>query len=224
MISDATLSYLRELEANNTKAWFEEHREVYETFRAEMTGVAGDLIALANEMDPAIGRANPDPSRCVTRTHRDMRFAVGKPPYKPEVFVMLNSVGDFQASASYYVHIEPGNLYAGGGVFRTERGVLDDLRERISKSPEKWREVVESPAMRKVFPEGLTSPDTLKVAPRGYSPEAPAIEYLRMTGFCANRSLTRKTVQGPEATKTILETFQTVKPMVDYLNKSAGGR
>ena len=149
-----------------------------------------------------------------------MRFGTGKPPYKSEVFIMLNGVGEAQSSASYYLHIEPGNVYAGGGIFVTEPKVLNHIRGRISSSYDAWLSVAESPAMQRMFPKGLTAPDSVKVAPHGYDVYDPAIQYLRMKGFCANRPLTRKQVEQDGGLDDVVQTFLTVKPMVDFINTS----
>ena len=222
MILHTTFDYLRDLEENNDREWFEAHRDRYDAYRENLTDVAGDLIAAASAFDPRVREANPDPSKCVSRTHRDMRFnKSNKPPYKTDAFISLNSVGGATSSAGYYFHVERGNTYAGGGVFTTDPPLLTKVRERISRSYDKWLSVAESTDMKKTFPDGLTSPETLKVAPHGFDVDDPAIEYLRMKGFCANHPLTNTRAQQGDVLSEITDTFRTVRPLVDYINTSA---
>lgn len=223
MIEKHTFDFLKGIAAHNDKAWFEEHRDDYERAKANLVQVAGLLIDAASRFDPNVAKANAEPARCVTRINRDMRFAKGKPPYKTEMFVMLNGVGDYHASASYYLHVEPGACYAGGGVFMTEPKALDNIRKRIAAAPDKWTGIVESAEMRKAFPDGLTSPETLKRAPQGYDPDHPAIAYLRMKGFCATRPLTNKQVQGDDAVDIVVETFKAARPLVGFINAAVAG-
>jgi len=222
MILHTTFDYLRDLEENNDREWFEAHRDRYDAYRENLVDVADDLIAAAGAFDPRVREANPDPSKCVSRTHRDMRFnKSNKPPYKTDAFISLNSVGGATSSAGYYFHVERGDTYAGGGVFTTDPPLLIKVRERISRSYDTWLDVVESSDMKKTFPDGLTSPETLKVAPHGFDVDDPAIEYLRMKGFCANRPLTNTRAQQGDVLSEITDTFRTVRPLVDYINTSA---
>lgn len=219
MITRSTLDYLRDLENHNDKEWFEAHRDRYDAYRANLVDIADELIAAAGSFDVRVREANPDPSKCVSRTHRDMRFnKSGKPPYKTDAFISLNSVGGATSSAGYYFHVERGNIYAGGGVFTTDPPLLDAVRQRISRSYDQWLAVVESEDMKAVFPDGLTSPETLKVAPHGYDVDDPAIEYLRMKGFCANHPLTAARAQQDGVLTEIVDTFRAVRPLVDFIN------
>lgn len=223
MIEKYTFDFLKGIAAHNDKEWFEDHRDDYERAKANLVDVAGRLIGAASRFDPKVANANAEPTKCVTRINRDMRFAKGKPPYKTDLFVMLNSVGDYQGSASYYLHVEPGGCYAGGGIFTTEPKALDHIRKRIAASVPKWTGVVESCEMRAMFPNGLTSPGELKRAPQGYDPDHLAIEYLRMKGFCANRKLTNKQLQDEDALDAVVETFKAAQPLVGYLNDAIAG-
>jgi len=222
MIDRSTYDYLAQLEKNNSKDWFEAHRDAYDAMRENLVDVAQELIAAASDFDPRVRDANPDPTRCVSRTHRDMRFTKGnKPPYKTDAFISLNSVGGATSSAGYYFHVERGNTYAGGGVFTTDPPLLDDVRRRISDRYDRWLSIVESDEMKAAFPDGLTAPETLKVAPHGYDAENPAIEYLRMKGFCANHPLPMSRAQSENARDEVVDVFRTVRPLVDFINVSA---
>lgn len=221
MIERSTFEFFRQLEQNNTKVWLEAHRTEYTAMRENLVEVAEELIAAASAFDPRVREANSDPARCVSRTHRDMRFNKGnKPPYKTDAFIALNSVGGATSSAGYYLHIELGNTYVGGGVFTTDPPLLHAIRHRISNSYDQWLKVVESDEMKRTFVDGLTAPETLKVAPHGYDVDDPAIEYLRMKGFCANRPLTAARVQDADVLDEIVATFQSVRPLVDFINTS----
>ena len=76
------LAFLRRLERNNSREWFERHRAVYET------EVRGPLRALVEEMDVRLARIAPeivgDPRRSVFRIHRDVRFSADKSPLQDQ--------------------------------------------------------------------------------------------------------------------------------------------
>lgn len=217
MIATSTFDFLKGIASHNEKEWLDQHRDAYEAAKADLADLAGALIDRSGEFDDKVGKANGDPVRCVSRLNRDMRFTKGKPPYKTDFFISLG-VGELQSTASYYVHVEPGACYAGGGVFTTAPEALGKIRDRIVAATDKWNSIVEAPELRRAFPKGLTSPGTLKTAPRGYDADHPAIEYLRMKGFCANHPLTNKAMQDKDAVDEIVRTFKAVRPLVDFIN------
>jgi uncharacterized protein (TIGR02453 family) len=222
VIDAKTFDFLHDITENNTKEWFEGHRAAYNDVLANLTDVSLALISGFDKENVGFAAANPDPRRTISRIHRDMRFAKpGKPRFKSEFFLMFKAPAAAPAIAGFYLHVEPGNVYFGGGAFTPQRPELTRIRKRLSNSYEKWLAVVESEPMKRMFPHGLTSPGNVKIAPQGYDPDDPAIEYLRMKGYCANRPMTMARVQESDSITDVVETFRTVRPLVDYLNEAA---
>jgi uncharacterized protein (TIGR02453 family) len=218
MIDAKTFDFLTDITENNTKEWFEDHRDAYNDVLANLTSVAEAVIAAYDAESPGFANANPNPRATISRIYRDLRFAKpGKPRYKSDFFLTFKPAGD-PLVAGYYLHVEPGNVYSGGGAFTPQRPELNRIRERLAGSYEKWLSVVESTPMQTMFPHGLTSPEDLKIAPKGYDPEDPAIAYLRMKGYCANRPMTMARSKQAAALGDVIESFVTVRPLVEYLN------
>ena len=218
MIDAATFKFLRDLDKNNEKEWFEAHRDRYDAALDNVTEVAAQLIDDAASYDPAIGKLDREPKKCVSRIHRDMRFQKGKPPYKTDWFVMLG--GDPQAGkgAGYFLHIQPSGSYAGGGLYTPDAETLHRIRERISKQFSEWKTVAESNRLTSIVPDGVTPPDELKTMPHGFDKDDPAAKYLRMKGYVANRALSNADLEGDKAQTLIVEAFKAVKPLVAFLN------
>jgi hypothetical protein len=76
----AAFRFLRDLERNNAKAWFEANRDVYER------EVREPMRLLVETLDATLGSIAPeivgDPKRSMFRIHRDVRFSKNKSPYK----------------------------------------------------------------------------------------------------------------------------------------------
>lgn len=222
VIDAKTFDFLHDITENNTKEWFEENRGAYNDVLTNLTDVSSALIADFDKENAGFAAANPDPRRTISRIHRDMRFAKPrKPRFKSDFFLAFKAPAAAPAIAGYYLHIESGNVYSGGGAFTPQRPELTRIRKRMAGAYEKWLAAVESKPMTRMFPDGLTSPGNLKIAPQGYDPDDPAIEYLRMKGYCANRPMTMSRVQESDSTADVVETFRTVRPLVDYLNEAA---
>ena len=69
----ASMRFLTSLKRNNTREWFQAHREAYER------DVREPLAALVEEMDVRFAHLAPeivgDPKRSLFRIHRDVRFS-----------------------------------------------------------------------------------------------------------------------------------------------------
>lgn len=217
MIHASTFEYLDDLGAHDTKDWFDAHRTRYNAVLQNLADVAEAIIAEVGATDLPFAQANPDPRATISRIHRDMRFAKdGRSKYKTDFFLIFKAPPT--SIAGYYLHVERDNVYAGGGAFTPQPGELDRIRQSIQQGYDRWLAVVGSPDMTRTFPDGLTSPETLKIAPKGYDPRDPAIEYLRRKGFCANHALSMAQIQRTDALADITHTFATVRPLVEYLN------
>lgn len=105
MLTKHTLQFLEELSHNNTKSWFEQHRNRYTQAQSEIKSFIEIWLNEFGKIDESI--AHLDPKKCIFRIHRDVRFSANKNPYKTNLGAYLYK-GDKQANyAGYYLHIEP---------------------------------------------------------------------------------------------------------------------
>ena len=220
MIAAKTLTFLRDLAKHNTKEWVDDHRDAYDGAVEDLTQLAARLLGAADQFDDRIGKNAIDPAKAVSRLHRDMRFQKGKPPYKTDWFVTIGEDAQSRGPAGYYVHVQPGNCYVGGGIFSPPPELLGHIRDRISSHYDQWRRIVENPDLLKLIDGGLTSPETLKTMPKGYDADDPSADYLRMKGFCANRSLTHRQIESDEGFALTVEAFNAIRPLVDFINEA----
>ena len=56
--------------------------------------------------------------------------------------------------------------------------------------------------------------------PVGYDETNPASEFLKMKGFCTKEPLSDKILTSKDCIQTIIQSFKTTKPLVDYINKA----
>jgi len=221
MITTRTMKFLKGVENDGTKAWIDTHRGEYDAARAEVLQAAISLIAESTRVDERIPDNQGKPRRCVSRLNRDARFAKGKSDYKSEFFIMLYPMGKAASVAAYYLHVQPGRSYAGGGAFNPPLETLNSVREAIAADPQQFRRLLATHAVKSNFPEGLTTSGTLQQAPRGFSAEHPAIELLKLKGYCFNHPLTDSALKGPKATSEIVQAWKAAKPLVDFINRAA---
>ena len=80
MIEASTLKFLKELESNNNRDWFQSNKKAFEAAQDNVAALAGFLIGAVGKFDPSV--AGLDPKSCVFRIYRDIRFSKDKSPYK----------------------------------------------------------------------------------------------------------------------------------------------
>lgn len=131
MIHKETLSFLKDLKSNNSREWFSENKKRYEFAKDNTLALTEELIGSVPIMDEAFLESFLEPRNCITRLNRDLRFTKDKTPYKTDYYIVLNKNGKNSCLAFYYVHIEPGNCFAGGGVWNPQNEQLEKIRQEI---------------------------------------------------------------------------------------------
>jgi len=111
---DAALEFYVGLEADNSKAYWTAHKDVYEG------SVKEPFQALSEAVEREFG-----PLR-VFRPYRDTRFSKDKTPYKTAAAAVTES----QGGAAYYVMINAEGLYAGSGYYHPRTRPARSLSHR----------------------------------------------------------------------------------------------
>jgi uncharacterized protein (TIGR02453 family) len=224
----AALDFLRGLARDNSKPWFEAHRDAYE---AE---VRAPLLDLVDEIDARLGTLAPelvgDRKKSVFRIHRDVRFSKDKRPYKTNAACWFfhrdvgragTAGGHVHGGAGFYFQLEPGNSFTGGGLWMPPRDELRAIRERIAGRHEELERIVTAAPFRKRF-GALETEGMLTRVPRGWEADHPAAAWLRYTSFTAGRPLTDEEVLAPKLAERVARDFAALVPLVRWLNGALG--
>lgn len=215
MIQTSTLKFLKDLKKNNNKSWFETHRKQYDLVKEDFLSLVQQLIRQIAAFDIPIG--NLEAKNCTFRINRDVRFSKNKDPYKNNIAAYFNKDGKKGIGAGYYLHIEPGKSMAAGGIWMPEPVVLTNIRQEIDYNLSEWEKIVTSRTFTRMFTEGIKG-DTLTRPPKGYDENNPAIKYLKMKSFIVTRAFTDAEVQNKNFATEVSNTFQKMKPLIDFLN------
>jgi len=220
MINKETLKFLKELKINNSKEWLDENKAKYDFAKNNILSLTTQLIKAVAGFDNTIASASLEPKNCITRLNRDLRFAKDKTPYKNDYYIVLNKNGKNSASAFYYVHIEPGNCFIGGGLWNPQPEQLKKARQEIDYAFDEWTTIIHDKTFRKSFPCGIQSVGVLAKVPKGYYENNPASEFLKMKGFCTKEPVTDKEIMAADINDKIITFFKKTKPLVDFLNRA----
>ncbi len=216
MLHPSTLKFLKDLEQNNNKPWFDAHRPQYEVAKADFYALVEKLIPAIAKFDAPIGQLVV--KQCVFRINRDVRFSKNKAPYKNNMACYFNQAGKSGLGAGYYLHIEPGNSFAAGGIWAPEPQVLAGIRQEIDYNFAGLKKIIENKNFKKIFTEGLSTNEKLVRPPKGYDENNPAIDFLKMKSFIVSKPFADADLQDKNFVATVAKTFSTMKPLIDFLN------
>jgi uncharacterized protein (TIGR02453 family) len=169
----AAFAWFDGLAADNSRAWFTAHRDVYDQ------AVRGPLEDLLDDLAGELGGVVR-----MFRQHRDVRFSADKSPYKTTTYGLIVDRPD----GSLYAQLSARGLYAGAGYHMMASDQLDRFRRALvddAAGSELERLVAAT------HDAGIeTFGEKLKTAPRGYPRDHPRVELLRHKALGAGRRLT----------------------------------
>lgn len=210
--------FLKRLKKNNDREWFTPRKGEYERLWKEP--MLELIEQLAREMKPIAPEFRFTP-KSLLRIYRDTRFAKDKTPYKTHVAATFDMAGypKSVSSPGFYLHIEPGELYLGGGLYMPDSRQLKRIRYAIEQKPESFLAIVEDRSFKKFF--GSLQGETLKRAPKGYQPDDPMIEYLKRKGFFVGKSFDEKIALSPKIVPTLVEAYARIVPLTRWLRDNS---
>ena len=149
-----------------------------------------------------------------------MRFSKDKSPYKTQAAIHFrHEMGREVHGPGYYLHLEPGEVYAGVGLWRPGSESLAKIRDAIVGNPERWKRTIASDEFTSVYQmEG----DSLKRAPKGYDPDHPMIGDLKRKDFVAATQFTEEDACEPDFIEAYADSCRRAGPFMEFLTKAVG--
>jgi uncharacterized protein (TIGR02453 family) len=215
VVEPETFTFLTDLAANNRKAWLDIHREERDDAFRNFTGIAMTLHDYAERFDHLVAGAPIKPKQSYTRFHQDPRDRVGKGLYRTDVDVFAIA-GHPTEDVGYYLHIEPGNCYAGAALFQPSKEALPRLQTRLADDPKGLKEVLNDPDFQTMFPDGLVTRKPLTVLPDGFKANDPLAPYLKMVGLGCRKDFTDDMLLDDEVIDQLIEVFRAASPLVRF--------
>ncbi|GAA0529630.1 DUF2461 domain-containing protein [Chitinophaga japonensis] len=217
MLQATTLKFLKNLEKNNNKEWFDEHKPAYLDAKADYESMVQQLIdGLARQDNEITGLQVKD---CVFRIYKDVRFSKDKTPYKANMGAAFSPGGRKSPRPGYYFHLQPGGKsFAGGGIWMPAADVLKKVRQEIDYNFPEFQQIISNKDFIKYF--GKIEGEALKTVPQGYQPDNPAIAYLKLKSFTVWHSFSDEACMQPALVREILKVFAVMQPFVKFLDRA----
>ncbi len=220
-ITPALFRFFRELRRNNNRDWFQKNKARYQE------AVKNPLLELVSDFAPRLHKlsshlvADPRPNGgSLFRIYRDVRFSKDKTPYKTAAGVRFPHEERKNVHApGYYLHLEPGSVFAGAGIWHPEPATLRKVRDKIIADPNGYKRSISGRAFNAQCELGGES---LKRPPKGYDPDHPLIDELKRKDFIAYVPFTEKQACSNDFPKRLAAAFRLMAPFTAYLTRAVG--
>jgi len=193
-----------DLEANNSREWWLANKPRYED------EIRRPMEELLEEVSAEFGEAK------LFRPNRDTRFSKDKSPYKTNIAAVIY----LEKGGSVYVSLAAEGLHVGGGSYHLERPQLARMRAAVDddRTGEEIGQIVAD--LRRSKAE-LTAHAAVKTAPRGYSPDHPRIDLLRLEGLAAMFAHKPAAwLHTAKAKDRIVDGWHQLQPLNDWLSRN----
>ena len=212
--------YLTELGASNNRPWFIMNKPRYDILREEFLAVVTELIAELGKFDRDVIACNP--KKAMFRINRDIRFSNDKRPYKTRFSAGITPNDLRRPSAgggpTYYFHIDgDGTLGIGAGEYLPPPPRLKAIREAIVNDATGFAKLIKNKGMRTTFGDSMLREDSLQRPPKGYDPDHPHIEYLKLKSFFVWTEVKLKLNAPEELVPDLARAFKDAQVLVAWL-------
>lgn len=203
-----TLQFLKEIDTNNNKDWFASQKKRFDGLNAQIKKFGSVIESGLNKTDE-IEKMN------VFRIYRDVRFSKDKSPYKNNLGIGF-SRATVRKRGGYYIHIQPGESFVGGGFWEPNPADLKRIRIDLSQDFETIHNVANNDLFKKYF--GQIEGESLSRPPQGFDKDNKNIDLIKKKQYLISRKFTDAEVLAPDFHVEVLKTFEAMRPFFDYMS------
>jgi uncharacterized protein (TIGR02453 family) len=210
--------FLAELKDHNDREWFAANKERYEADLLE------PALAFIEDFEPHLHAISPhfraDARRVggsMFRIYRDTRFSKDKTPYKTMAGIYFKHEQSKDVRApGFYLHLAPGDVFAGGGVWHPDTKTANAIREAVAADPEGWQ----AATVRVELGQG----EALKRVPQGFDKDHPLAEDLKRKDFAAIERMSEEEATAPRFLERYAQACHSMAPLMRFLCSAVGVR
>jgi uncharacterized protein (TIGR02453 family) len=216
--ADTQCKFFKALAKNQSRAWFQAHKEAYDTGWAEPMKLLLDEVRAA--IDPLFPHVDLADEPKLFRIYRDVRFSKDKSPYKTHVggMIAIKRTGKAtEVPCALYVQVGAEETFAAAGHYMMDAEQL--ARYRAAVLDDKRGKELEA-IVRKLERAGyeVGSFEELKKCPRGIDPDHPRAVFLKRKGLVVSfPEIPAKLLTSKPLVHWIVDHTRPVAPLVEWL-------
>ncbi len=212
------LTFLQQIAQNNTKEWFEEHRDIYEQhlllpIRKLVTDLGTDMMAIDElfEIRPAIGKT-------ISRMNRDTRFSHDKSLYRSNIWLTFKrSRKNWTDAPTYFFEFGPDWWRYGLGYYSASRATMDLFRQQLIRAPADFLKIAEC-----IHPNFLIEGESYKRPLIKDQPQELATWYNKKSWALISHHHDMEPLFSNQLVDILSKDFRRLSPIYDFLMKIEG--
>jgi len=209
-IPKKVFSFFKNLEKNNNREWFTEHKPEFKSIEAEVKGFYNILLENLQKQDDV------DKMK-MFRIYRDIRFSKDKTPYKTHFGGSFGRTKP-RLRGGYYLHIAPNNeSFIATGFWEPNKEDLFRIRKELELDAAEFRKIISEKKFKTVW--GDLVGNEVKTAPKGFNKEHANIDLIRKKQFIFTKKFSDTEVTSPDFLKEVMTAFGVIRPYFDYMSE-----
>ncbi len=213
MFKDRAFDLLDGLAADNSKDWFDAHRDDVRMLLQEP--FAATLVAISDRLKSTETPLSGGDST-MFRMNRDVRFSNDKSPYNTHVSGVLTRSGSKgESDGLAYLHLNADGGFVAVGWYKLTPKELGPIRDRMVEHPDKLKAVVETLAKNNFE---LSNEQSLTAMPRGYAEhgDAEIAPYLKMQTLMVQRDIPKSAWKSGAVTDRVADLIIACAPLLAF--------
>ena len=211
------LSFFKELEKNNSKAWFDENRKRYEnSVKIPFANFIGEMIKRMQAHDADL---KIEPKDCILRINRDIRFSKDKTPYNTHVTAFISSGGrKDKTKPGFFIRLTPKEVGVMIGCFHPDKNQLQNIRETIASDTKAFSKIINENKFKNKF--GELKGEEHKRIPAEFKEVAEKEPLIVRKQFYATAMLDGKLLLQDDLAEILMEYYHAARPFNIYMTRA----
>jgi len=209
-ISPSVFDFLKKLEKNNNREWFNEHKK-------EFKSIESDIKKVYNVVFENLKTHDDVDKIKIFRIYRDVRFSKNKQPYKIHFGGSFNRIKP-GLRGGYYLHIAPNNeSFIATGFWDPNKEDLLRMRKEFEMDDDEMRSIINDKSFKNIW--GNLVGDELISSPKGFNKEHQAIDLIKKKQYIFTKKYTDAEVLDANFLLDINAAFKAIRPYFNYMSE-----
>lgn len=208
------IKFLKELEKNNNRDWFNENKPRYiKSVKEPFEHYIGDLI---EAMSPHFESLSITPKESIFRIYRDVRFSKDKRPYKNHISAVVNPGGrKALTQPGIYTEISANHMRVYSGMYQLETKELKNLRSHIAHNLDEFDALISDRKFVNTF--GEIRGEKNKVIPKEFREDAETQPLIYNKQFYYFAEWPPEEVLNEKLIKKVVDAYLVAQPLSEFL-------